>query len=59
VILEHLSALSHQLNKGGMILISGLLQEDKVEILSIATELDLCLEKELIRNDWIALQLHN
>ena len=59
VILENLSVLSHQLNKGGTILISGLLQEDKGEILSIATELHLSLKKELIRNNWIALQLHN
>lgn len=59
VILENFSTLSHQLSKGGEILISGLLQDDKGEILSIATEQRLSLQKELIRNNWIALQLHN
>ena len=59
VILENFSTLRNQLNKSGKILISGLLQDDKGEILSIATELRLSLEKELIRQNWIALQLHN
>ena len=59
VILENLSRLGHQLNKNGKILISGLLLDDKREILSIATELRLHLDKELIRHNWIALQLHN
>lgn len=59
VILENFSALSGQLNKDGKMLISGLLQDDKGEILSIATELHLSLKKELIRNNWLALQLHN
>lgn len=58
VILENFSTLSAQLNKEGQILISGLLQDDRGEILSIATELRLSLKKELIRNNWIALQLH-
>jgi ribosomal protein L11 methyltransferase len=58
VILENFSMLSAQLNKEGKILISGLLLDDKGEILSIATELRLSLKKELIRNNWIALQLH-
>jgi len=59
VIIENLALLSEQLNNGGQILLSGLLKEDKDEILSIATELHLKLEKELIRNNWIALQFHN
>jgi ribosomal protein L11 methyltransferase len=58
VILENFSTLSDQLNNEGEILISGLLQDDKGEILSIATQLHLSLKKELIRNNWIALQLH-
>lgn len=58
VILENFNSLSNQLNKKGIILFSGLLQEDKGEILSIATELYLNLKKELTRNNWIALQLH-
>ena len=59
VILENLHSLSNQLNKNGTILFSGLLREDKDEILSIATELELNVEKKLIRNNWIAIQLHN
>jgi ribosomal protein L11 methyltransferase len=59
VITENLLLLSELLNKRGQILLSGLLQEDKDEILSIATELRLKLKKELIRNNWIALQFHN
>ena len=56
VIIENLDPLSTQLNNGGQILLSGLLKEDKGEILSIATELRLKLKKELIRNNWIALE---
>jgi len=59
VILENLVLLDKQLNKSGQILLSGLLEADKDEILRIATELRLKLKKELIRNNWIALRLHN
>jgi len=59
VIIENLALLSNQLNNGGQVLLSGLLKEDKDEILSIATELRLKLKKELTRNNWIALQFHN
>jgi ribosomal protein L11 methyltransferase len=59
VILENIVLLTRQLNKGGQILLSGLLQNDKDDILSIATELHLKLKKELIRNNWIALHFHN
>src|SRR5678815_4659509 len=59
VIIENLALLTEQLNNGGQILLSGLLKEDKDEILSIATELRLKLKKELIRNNWIALQFDN
>jgi len=59
VILENLVLLAVQLTKDGQILLSGLLQDDKDEILRIATELHLKLKKELIRNNWIALHFHN
>jgi ribosomal protein L11 methyltransferase len=59
VILENLALLNKQLNKGGQILLSGLLEDDKDEILSVVTELNLKLKKELIRNNWIALEFHN
>jgi len=56
VIIENLPLLSELLNNRGQILLSGLLIEDKDEILSIGTDLRLNLKKELIRNNWIALQ---
>jgi len=56
VILENVVLLTEQLNKGGQILLSGLLENNKEEILRIATELHLKPKKELIRNNWIALQ---
>jgi ribosomal protein L11 methyltransferase len=59
VILENLVLLTKQLNKSGQILLSGLLENDKDEILRIATELHLKLKKELIRNNWIALEFRN
>ena len=59
IILENLVLLTEQLNKSGQILLSGLLGGDKEEILGAATELHLKLKKELIRNNWIALQLNN
>jgi len=59
VILQNLVLLAEQLNKGGQILLSGLLEDDKGEILSIATDLHLNLKKELIRNNWMALKFHN
>lgn len=59
VILESFASLNKQLNKNGTILFSGVLQDDKGELLSIATEFHLNLKKELFRNNWIALQLVN
>ena len=59
IILENLVLLNEQLNNGGQILLSGLLESDKEEILTVATELHLKLKKELIRNNWIAVQLNN
>ena len=59
VILEHLVLLTKQLNKGGQILLSGLLYDDQEEILTITADLRLKLKKELIRNNWIALHLEN
>ena len=59
VIIENLALLSDQLNNCGQVLLSGLLKKDKDEILSITTELGLKLKKELIRNNWMALQFDN
>lgn len=57
VILENLNTLNDQLKKGGSLLLSGLLETDKNDILEKAKELNLNLEKTLVRNSWIAIQL--
>src|SRR4030095_4141134 len=44
VIVKNLALLNGQLNKGGQILLSGLLEVDKDEILSVVTELNLKLK---------------
>lgn len=59
IILENLVLLKEQLNKDGQILLSGLLESDKEEILTVSSQLHLKLKKKLIRNNWIALQLNN
>lgn len=59
IILENLVLIKEQLNKGGQILLSGLLESDNEEILTVSSQLHLKLKKKLIRNNWIALQLHN
>ena len=59
VIVENLVLLSKQLNQAGQILLSGLLETDRDEILSIATQIKLQLQKELTRNNWIALKFNS
>ena len=59
VIIENLGLLVKQLNKHGQILLSGLLEGDKEEILGAGTQLNLEFTKELIRNNWIAMKFHN
>jgi ribosomal protein L11 methyltransferase len=59
VIIENLHLLQTQLDKNGRILLSGLLVDDKDEILRNATALNLALGKELIRNNWMALEFCN
>lgn len=59
VIIENLDLLTQQLKQGGKILLSGLLESDSAEILSIATQMKLKFQKKLIRNTWIAMKLHN
>ncbi|HEX6848247.1 MAG TPA: 50S ribosomal protein L11 methyltransferase [Chitinophagaceae bacterium] len=56
VIVENLVSLTAQLNENGRILLSGLLADDQDEILSNTTVLNLTFEKELIRDNWIALE---
>jgi len=56
VILENLETLAGSLNPGGTILFSGLLQNDKQEIVESVKNLDLIMEKSLIKDNWIAVQ---
>jgi len=56
VILENFSSLCKQLTESGILLISGILREDKDEMLKTVTILKLRLEKELIKSNWICLR---
>lgn len=55
VILESMSAMKAQLNSAGEILLSGLLLEDKAEILESAISNHMTLKNELVRDKWICL----
>lgn len=57
VILENFEVLKDQLKNDGTLLLSGLLENDREEILQRANELNLNVQKELTRNNWIAIQL--
>lgn len=56
VILDNFSALKNRLSIGGILLLSGLLEEDESVIVSRATELSLTLNKKLLYNNWISLR---
>lgn len=58
VILENVLVLVKQLKNSGILQLSGLLEADREEILRTTEKLHLKLEKELIRNKWIALQFY-
>jgi len=58
VILENLEMLAKLLKPKGVILLSGLLQTDKEEIMEAVTKSHFILEKELKKNNWIGLQFH-
>lgn len=59
VIIENLPILIKSLQPKGVILLSGLLREDKKEIMAALKKSHLLLKKDLILNNWIALQFHN
>lgn len=56
VILATWKSLCSSLSAGGVLLLSGLLKEDKPEILSVAKKSDLKLTKELARDGWLCIQ---
>jgi ribosomal protein L11 methyltransferase len=55
VILESLPSAVSQLSERGLILISGLLESDREEIIALTTSIGLTLKRELNRNSWICL----
>lgn len=57
VILENFDTLEKELSDAGILVLSGLLESDKDDILNKAKELSLSEKKYLIRNNWIAIQL--
>lgn len=57
VILDNFELLKDELKNDGTLLLSGLLEPDRDDILRRAKELNLNLRKDLIRNNWIAIQL--
>jgi ribosomal protein L11 methyltransferase len=57
VILDNLPDLSNQLNKKGTLLLSGILKEDKYEILNSSARYDLELQHEEVLNNWLSLNL--
>ncbi|MBL7724858.1 MAG: 50S ribosomal protein L11 methyltransferase [Chitinophagaceae bacterium] len=59
VILESLPDLKNQLLPGGVLLLSGLLQEDKTDILTVTNNLFLQLIDKQERNSWICLQFQH
>jgi ribosomal protein L11 methyltransferase len=57
VILGNFSFFAEQLNLPGIVLLSGLLREDESEILHIANENHLYLEKKMEVDSWMCLQM--
>jgi ribosomal protein L11 methyltransferase len=57
VILENFDVLKDQLKNEGILLLSGLLETDRNDILRKAKKLNLSVKKIINRNNWIAIQL--
>lgn len=59
VILDNMSNLTQQLNHKGILLLSGLLIKDEIDILSAISKYNFQLDKKMTRNNWIALRFLN
>ena len=58
VIIDNVEILAELLKPGAAIMFSGLLQNDKQDLLEAVRNLNLKPGKNLIRDNWIALQFH-
>lgn len=58
VILDNMPAFASQLRRGGTLLLSGLLRNDKKEIVASAYENNLVLISEIEADGWICLQMN-
>ena len=59
VIRENFDTLGQLLNPNGVILLSGLLKNDKHEVFAAANRSGLTMKKEMERNNWIGLQFQS
>ena len=57
VILESLITLYKKLNKGGTLLISGILRQDEVLVLETAVTAGFTVDEKYYRNEWCCIQL--
>jgi len=57
VILATLPALHNKLNKGGILLISGILHQDEPVILTAAEKAGFTVDEKFYRNEWCCFQL--
>lgn len=58
VILENLVSFSGLLSAGGIMILSGLLTDDKQEVYTAALDCKLQNQRELVRNNWICLRFY-
>jgi ribosomal protein L11 methyltransferase len=56
VILDNMASLANQLQKGSILLLSGLLADDEADIKEAASAHQLQFQKTVIRNGWICMQ---
>jgi ribosomal protein L11 methyltransferase len=57
VILETLPTLHNKLNKGGILLISGILRQDEDTVLTTARQAGFTVDEKFYRNEWCCFQL--
>ena len=55
VILDHFESLNRQLAEGGILVLSGLLEEDEADIMAKATQFPLSRVGKKLKNSWICL----